>query len=75
MSRDNDEILYKLDSLLAICTGMDTRLRGLEEKTTRLEEKVARIEGRLEEQSGLLHALIPRRIAAVRERSEDVKHR
>ena len=68
MSRDNDEILRKLDQVLTLCTGMDTRLRGL-------EEKVARVEGRLEEQSSLLHALIPVRIAAVGDRPPSPPHR
>ncbi len=52
------EILAKLDRLLVMVEQQGERI-------TQQGERIARMEGRLDEQSRILSALIPQRLAAV----------
>lgn len=62
MSKDNAEILAKLDRLTELVI---SEFRAVRADIAAQGERIARMEGRLDEQSRILAAMIPTTLAAV----------
>lgn len=60
-----DRVEQRLDRVEQRLDGMDHRLKDLQVTVHNQGERISRMEGRLDEQSRILAALIPTRVAAV----------
>lgn len=69
MSKDNVEVLAKLDRLTELVTAefkaVAAEFRAVRSDLASQGERIARMEGRLDEQSRILAAMIPTSLAAV----------
>lgn len=66
MSKDNAEVLGKLDHLTALVAA---KFESVQAQLIAQGERIARMEGRLDEQSRILSAMVPTTLAAVPPRS------
>ena len=61
----DSDVLAKLDVLIAMVREVQADQRQMKDAMAHQGERIARMEGRLDEQSRILAALIPARLAAV----------